>query len=96
LDDHWGRVRGLEGRTLKTVRGDSFRVLSVDHGGLRVAVGAHGNSNRIGRDAIEAALALPRQSGNLQPSAVRRAGINEFQPAYVAGIVNALDQERGG
>jgi hypothetical protein len=88
------RVRGLESEVLQTVRGVPFKVLSVDHAGATLAVGSQRNTTRVGFDAIEAALALPHARGRLRPSQVRAAGINEWQPAYVAGIVNALDHDR--
>ncbi len=89
-DALWRLVAGLEGRTVTTVRGRPFLVHSVSTDSVRVLVGPHHRQRSLDRSMLEEADTLPRTGGMLNPQSVRSAGLTEYDPAYVAGIINKV------
>src|SRR4051812_37044166 len=86
----WGRVRALEGFTLPTVSGRAeFDVASVGDDYVRVVPHSSGKPRPIKREDFERAEALGLATADITPIQLRRAGISEFNPAYVAAIIRA-------
>lgn len=90
MESLWDRVRALEGFTLPTVTGRAaFDVASVDDNYVRVVPRSSGKPRPIKREQFERAEALGLATTDVTPIQLRRAGISEFNPAYVAAIIRA-------
>ena len=86
----WERVQALEGWTLPTVSGRAlFDISAVDDGYLRVMPHSSEKPRAIKREEFERAEALGLATADVTPMQLRRAGISEFNPAYVAAIIRA-------
>ena len=86
----WEQVRALEGRTLSTVSGrGAFDITTVDDGCVRVVPQSSGKPRPISRQEFEQAETLGLATADVTPVQFRRAGISEFNPAYVAAIIRA-------
>jgi hypothetical protein len=87
----WQLVQGLRGQTLQTPTGrGTFTVLDVDEHGLWIDVQG-GGRYRLARDAIEAAAALTEQ--DFSAARIRRLGISDSQPSYIAAVVRAVRKQ---
>jgi hypothetical protein len=90
----WERIRALEGRTLPTVSGRAeFDIASVDDGYVRVVPHSSGKARPIKREDFERAEALDLATTDVTPIQLRRAGISEFNPTYVAAIIRAAVEQ---
>ena len=86
----WERIRALDGFTLPTVSGRAaFDITSVDDNSVRVVPRSSGKPRPIRREDFERAEALGLVRADVTPIQLRRAGISEFNPAYVAAIIRA-------
>jgi hypothetical protein len=86
----WEQIRVLEGQTLPTVSGRTeFDITAVDDGFIRVVPQSSGKSRIIQREEFERAEAIRLATANVTPIQLRRAGISEFNPVYVAAIIRA-------
>ena len=86
----WELVRALEGWTLPTVSGRAaFDITLVDDGYVRVVPHSSGKPRAIEREEFEQAAALGLATATVTPIQLRRAGVSEFNPAYVAAIIRA-------
>ncbi len=87
----WERVRALEGRTLPTVskREAFFEVAEVGDGYVRVVPRSSGKPRRMERREFEQAEALGLATTDVAPIQLREAGVSEFNPAYVAAMLQA-------
>jgi hypothetical protein len=86
----WEQVRALEGWTLPTVNGRAlFDISAVDDGFVRVVPHSSGKPRAIKREEFERAEMLGLATAGVTPIQLRRAGISEFNPAYVAAIIRA-------
>ena len=84
------RVGALEGRTLPTVSGrGAFDIASVVDDYVRVVPHSSGKPRPIKREDFERAEAIGLATTDVTPIQLRRAGISEFNPAYVAAIIRA-------
>ena len=86
----WDGVRALEGRTLQTVTGKGFDVVSVSDSHVRVTLHSSGRTLPIPRKAFDQAEALGLATASVRPSELREAQVSEGQPAYVAAIIRAV------
>jgi hypothetical protein len=94
MADVWSQVKSLEGKTLKTLRGRSFVVESVDRNTMTVIVGSTGKPRPIGRDVIENAYNAKLTPNEVSPNALRdRLGAENRNLSYVSAIVKALRKE---
>ena len=88
--EQWEQVRAFQGRTLSTVtRRAEFDITAVDNGFIRVVPHSSGKSRSIERSRFEQAEPLGLATADVTPVQLRRAGISEFNPAYVAAIIRA-------
>ena len=86
----WERVRALEGFTLPTVSGRAaFDITAVEDGSVRVVPHSSGKPRTIEREEFEQAEAVGLATTHVTPIQLRRAGISDFNPAYVAAIIRA-------
>lgn len=86
----WELVQALEGWTLPTVSGRAaFDITAVDDGYVWVVPRSSGKPRAIKREEFERAEALGLATADVTPIELRRAGISEFNPAYVAAIIRA-------
>lgn len=87
----WERVRALEGQTLSTVSGRAASAITEvtdDH--VRVVPRSSGKPRTpIERWRFEGAEALGLATADVTLMQVRRAGLSEFNPTYVAAIIQA-------
>jgi len=95
METLWERVRALKGRTLPTVSGQEFHVEDVDERYVRVVPRSSGTPRSpIPRWRFERAEALGLARTGVTPSEIRKAGVSEFDPAYIAAILRAaIDRE---
>src|SRR5687767_11139686 len=90
----WERVRAFEGWTLPTVSGRAtFDITLVDDDYVRVVPKSSGKPRAIKREEFERAEALGLATADVKPIQLRRAGISEFNPAYVAAIIRAAVEQ---
>jgi hypothetical protein len=88
----WERVRGLQGRDLPTTTGRArFAVVRVTDAGVIVRPRSTMNEHHIPRDKIEKAYALGRSGVHITPEVLRRHKITEFHAAYIAGLMQAIE-----
>jgi hypothetical protein len=66
-----------------------FDITSVDGGYVTVVPHSSGKPRAIKREEFERAEALGLATADVTPIQLRRAGISEFNPAYVAAIIRA-------
>jgi hypothetical protein len=86
----WERVRALKGWRLPTVSGRAaFDITAVDDDSVHVVPHSSGKPRIIKREEFERAEALGLATVDVTPIELRRAGISEFNPAYVAAIIRA-------
>lgn len=86
----WERIQTLEGFTLQTVSGRAeFDIASVDDSYVRVVARSSGKPRPIKREEFERAEMFGLATVDITPIQLRRAGISEFNPAYVAAIIRA-------
>jgi hypothetical protein len=86
----WERIRELEGWTLSTVSGRAESdIASVDDGYVRVVPRSSEKPLPIKREEFERAETLGLATTEVTPIQLRRAGVSEFNPAYVAAIIRA-------
>jgi hypothetical protein len=71
----------------------SFDITSVDDGYVRVVPRSSGKPRPISQQEFERAEALRLATANVTPIQLRRAGISEFNPAYVAAIIRAAIEQ---
>ena len=91
MDELWSRVKELEGRTLQTLsRRLPVHITRVEHDQVLVTPESTGTTRAIRREEIEKAYELRLSTEELTPSRLRAEGASEFNPAYVAAILNAL------
>ena len=90
MDEMWARIESLRGRTLYTARKRPFEVVSVSRKAVTVVPESSGIPRAIRGDEFERAYSLRRETGPLTAAAVRGAGASEWNPVYVAAIVNAI------
>jgi hypothetical protein len=87
----WERIQALEGQTLVTVSGRAtFDVASVDDGYVRVVPRKTGKTRPIPHREFELAASLGLLTAEVTPIQLRREGVSEFNPAYVAAIIRAV------
>jgi hypothetical protein len=86
------RVRLLEGRTLRTQRGAAFDVERVTDHGTYIHIRSSGSRRNVPWREIDQAYALGLSRDELTPARIRSEGASEFNPAYVAAILMALQQ----
>ena len=92
--DVWTQVKALEGKTLRTLRGKSFVIESVDRSTLTVILGSTGKSRSISRDGIEDAYNARLNAHEVSPKALRdRLGPENRNLSYVSAIVKVLQNE---
>ena len=60
---------------------------------MTITLGSTGKPRAITRDRLEAAGRLKQREQKLRPTRVRAERISEVDPAYVAAIINAIDDE---
>ena len=90
MDSLWERVRALEGWTLPTVSGRAaFDITVAENDYVLVVPHSSGKLRTIKREEFERAEALGLAMAGVTPIELRRAGIPEFNPAYVAAIIRA-------
>ena len=68
---------------------EAFDIAAVTDGHVRVVPRSSGKPRPIKREEIERAEALGLATTDVTPIQLRRAGISEFNPAYVAAIIRA-------
>jgi len=87
----WNQVRALKGQTLRTVSGRAeFEIVSVEDDYVRVVPHSSGKPRPIKREEIERAEALGLANSSVTPIQLRRTGVSEFNPAYVAAIIRSV------
>jgi hypothetical protein len=87
----WRQVERLAGSTIPTTSGRArFEVRRVDDRSVTVAPTSSGVERTIERHKVEAAYQLHLAGEEVSPSRLRAAGITEWHPAYIAGIVKAI------
>jgi hypothetical protein len=90
----WERIQALERFTLPTVSGRAaFDITSVDDGHVRITPYSSGQPRPIKRQEFEQAEALGLATADVTPIELRRAGVSEFNPAYVAAIIRAAVEQ---
>ncbi len=91
LDQIWGRVRELEGRTLRTTgQGKSFDVEAVTEHSVAISPHSTHRLRSISRQEFERAVRLGLRGEKLTPIAIRQARASEANPAYVAAILRTI------
>lgn len=91
----WDEVRLLEGRTLQTVTGKGFDVVSVSGSHVRVSLHSSGRTLPIPRKAFDQAEELGLDTASVRPIDLREARIAGDQPTYVAAIIHAVVRSSG-
>ncbi len=87
----WDRVQALQGKTLQTVsRGATFKVEKVNNDHVWVMPCSSGKLRRIERWRFEEAERQGLVTPNVTPTEIRKKGISDFNPAYVAAIIRAV------
>jgi hypothetical protein len=90
----WEQVRALEGGTLPTVSGRAaFDITAVEDDYVLIVPESSGKPRTIKREEFERAEALGLATADVTPIQIRRAGISEFNPAYVAAIIRATVEQ---
>lgn len=91
MDQMWGRVRELEGRTLRTTgQGRDFDVEAVTEHSAAISPHSTRRLRSISRQEFERAVRLGLQGAELTPIAIRQTGASEANPAYVAAILRMI------
>ena len=94
MADVWSQVKSLEGKTLRTLRGRSFVVESVERNSMTVIVGSTGKPRPIGRDVIESAYNARLNPNDVSPKVLRdRLGSENRNLSYVSAIMKALQRQ---
>lgn len=86
----WNEVQTLGGQTLWTVRGNGFDIASVSDDLVRIILHSSGRVCFIPKGAFDQAEAQGLDTSEVSPSLLRKAGVSEFQPAYIAAIIRAV------
>jgi hypothetical protein len=86
----WTRIAALVGQRIPTSDGPGFFVDEVTEQGVTIRLVRTSKQRRIPRIALERAWRLKPSDGELLPDAVRKAGVSEYSPAYVAAIINTI------
>ena len=86
----WERIQALKGWTLPTVSGRAaFDITAADDVSVHVVPHSSGKARAIKREEFERAEVLGLATADVTPIQLRRAGISEFNRAYVAAIIRA-------
>jgi hypothetical protein len=85
----WERVQRLNTRTVHTVKGIPFEITAVNENSVKIKVRS-GNEYYISRREFESAEELGMVTSRVEPGQLRKAGVSEGNPAYVAGIIRAI------
>ena len=91
----WDRLAALEGRTVRTAKGEPFEVAAVDRrAGVTVVPLDGGQRWVVAAAELEAAAELfagGEPTDRLAPIRLRAAGVEANHPEYVAALFRALD-----
>ena len=91
----WDRLVALEGRTVRTAKGEPFKVAAVERGaGITVVPLDGGQRWVVAAAELEAAAELfagGEPADRLAPIRLRAEGVAASHPEYVAALFRALD-----
>src|SRR4051812_24956559 len=97
MDQLWRKLAALQGTMLETSKGRKpFDVVKVDEQSSTAVVivpRSTGKPRKIMRDEIERAFAFLANNGSIMPSRLRKSGVSEANPAYVAAILRAIREQ---
>jgi hypothetical protein len=90
----WEEVRVLTGKTLCTVRGRTFDIVTVDDDAVEIFVRSTQKPRTIDRDEFERALVADLFTAQVRPQQLRDAEASEANPAYVAAIIHEIVRQQ--
>jgi hypothetical protein len=92
----WEAVRALNGKSLTTVRGRTFDILTVADESVVISVLSTGKTRSISRAEFERAHDAGLFIAGVRPQQLRDANASEANPAYVAAIIREILQDSLG
>jgi hypothetical protein len=88
MQDFWVWASAFSGMRVQTITGAWFAVLHVDSDeGIRIAPESSGIQRLVSAQEFDRALALHLSANDLTTRRMRKEGVSEYNPSYVAAIL---------